>query len=356
MLFTRRPARRARLAVLTAVALALLFSVAGPVAAKEKPELTVMTQNLYLGADLTPVLTAPNLGAFLVAVAGLYTIVEASDFSTRAAAIAAEIDRNDVDIIGLQEVAKYTTSGPGAPPSLDFLAILLQKLADRGLSFSAAAVGSNANVGPIPLLLCAVPTVGACLITYEDRDAILVNNRTRHLDVTAAQSGRYIAQQSIVGPAGLLSFNRGWVSIDGRLNGERFRFATTHLEIPVYAATQEAQAGEFLAGPAKARGAVIAVGDFNSAADGSETATYGLLTGRLDDAWAKPKKDPGFTCCQAADLANATSALSLRIDLVLTDGHAKARDAALVGDAPFQGIAPRWPSDHAGLIAAIQIH
>ena len=110
---TRHHAAKARLAVLTAVALALLFSVAGPVTAKEKPELTVMTQNLYLGADLTPVLSAPNPGAFLVAVAGLYAVVQASDFPTRAAAIAAEIDRNDVDIVGLQEVAKYTTSGPG---------------------------------------------------------------------------------------------------------------------------------------------------------------------------------------------------------------------------------------------------
>ena len=359
---TRHHASKARLAVLTAVALALLFSVAGPVTAKEKPELTVMTQNLYLGADLTPVLSAPNPGAFLVAVAGLYAVVQASDFPTRAAAIAAEIDRNDVDIVGLQEVAKYTTSGPGAPPSLDFLAILLEKLADRGLSFSVAAVGSNANVGPIPLISCSEVIVGACLISYEDRDAILVNNRTRHLDVTSAQSGRYVAQQSVAGPVVAISFDRGWVSIDGRLDGENFRFATSHLEIEAYPAIQEAQALEFLAGPANAPGAVIAVGDFNSAADGSTTASYELLTGLLDDSWVdnshdrgKRRKNTGLTCCQAADLANAASALSIRIDLVLTGGGVDVEDVDVVGDTPFQGIAPRWASDHAGLVARIEI-
>lgn len=49
----------------------------------------------------------------------------------------------------------WTTTGPGAPPSLDFLTILLQSLADRGLSFSVAATSHNLNVGPVPLLLCS---------------------------------------------------------------------------------------------------------------------------------------------------------------------------------------------------------
>lgn len=352
---TRRHASKARLAVLTIVALALVFSVAAPATAKEKRELTVMTRNLYLGADLTPALTAPNVGAFLVAAATIFATVQASDFPTRAAAIAAEIDVNDVDVVGLQEVTNWTSSGPGAPPSVDFLAILLQKLTDRGLSFSVAATIDNASVGPLPLLLCS-GSVGECLLTYHDRDVILINDDAPDLDITNSQSGRYVAQQVIAGPVGPLSFDRGWVSIHGTVNGKTFRFANTHLETDAYPAVQEAQAREFLAGPANARGAVIAVGDFNSAADGSTTASYALLTESLEDAWAENKKDPGYSCCQAADLANTTSALSSRIDLVLMVGHAKARDAALVGAAAFQAIAPRWASDHAGVVATIRIH
>lgn len=345
-----------RLAVRIAIALTMAFSVAAPVTAKEKRELTVMTRNIYLGADLTPVLSAPNAPAFLLAAANVFARVHATDFPTRAAEIAAEIDENGVDIVGLQEVSLWTSSGPGAPPSLDFLAILLEKLEERGLSFSVAATANNANVGPVPLLWCSSSVLGACLLGYLDRDVILVNDDTPDLAFTNIQSGRYVAQQAIAGPVGSISFDRGWVSIDGTLDGKKFRFATTHLETEAYPAIQETQAREFLAGPANAHGVVIAVGDFNSAADGSTTASYEILTKPLKDAWAKQKKDPGYSCCQAADLDNATSALSSRVDLILTDGHAKAHDVSLAGNAPFQPVAPRWASDHAGVVATVEVH
>jgi hypothetical protein len=156
-----------------------------------------------------------------------------------------------------------------------------------------------------------------------------------------------------------LSFARGWASIDGTLDAKAFHFVTTHLEIGDFPAIQQAQAQEFLAGPARATGSVIAVGDFNSAADGSTTTSYADLTKHyLHDAWLLNPDNPGFSCCQSGTLTNPTSALTSRIDLVLTHAASPRRSAPpyLVGTSPFEVTAPLWASDHAGLIATIRLH
>ena len=177
--------------------------------------------------------------------------------------------------------------------------------------------------------------------------------------VTDSASGRYVAQLNVGTPVGTLSFDRGWTYIDGTLEGKKFRFVNTHLETAAAPPIQEFQGQEFLLGPANTGGAVIAVGDFNSAADGSTTTTYGdLTTDFFKDAWAKNPGDPGFTCCQNSTLTNPSSALTSRIDLILTMGAARALRVEIVGDVPFfQGLTPPfWPSDHAGVIAEIRIH
>ena len=125
-------------------------------------------------------------------------------------------------------------------------------------------------------------------------------------------------------------------SIDGTFEGKKVRFVNTHLEVESFRATQEAQAREFLDGPAKAPSAVIATGDFNSAADPATTdeptATYAALTKSwFDDAWAVNGGDPGLTCCQNSPLTNAESQLRTRIDLILLHGPVRARAAHVMG-------------------------
>ena len=348
---------RVRLAVIGALAVALAFGLTGTVAAKDKRDLTVMTRNLYLGADIAQVLDAATPFEFLVSVATTYGQVQFTDFPTRAAAIAAEIETADADLVGLQEVANWTSTGPGAPPSVDFLAILLQKLNDRGLSYSVAATSYNLSVGPVPLLFPCSAAPPSCQLSYEDRDVILVNNQRAGLQVSNPQSGRYDAQEVASSLAGPISFDRGWASTDGTLDGKKFTFVTTHLEIEDFAPVQEDQGREFLAGPAKGGGAVIAVGDFNSAADGSTTSVYADLTKSwFADAWALNRGNVGLSCCQDPLLTNGTSHLHSRIDLVLTHGASRAVEAHLVGTAPFRGVPPLWPSDHAGLVATVRIH
>ena len=184
---------------------------------------------------------------------------------------------------------------------------------------------------------------------------ILVNTDTAGLSLGDARTGRYAAQVTLTTPVGPLSFNRGWATVDGTFQGQRLRFALTHLETEEFPAVQEAQSLEFLRA-VQTRGAVVAVGDFNSAADGSQTASYGNLTADyFRDAWTSVGVGPGLTCCRDGLLADPSSVLRTRIDLVLT--HAvHALSATVVGAGAFESTPPLWSSDHAGVVATVRVH
>lgn len=334
-------------------------------------ELTVMTRNLYLGSSLGPALEAATPEAFVEGVARIYATVQYTNFPQRADAIADEIQAEDPDLIGLQEVTKWTTGGLNPPPGYDFLAILENELDARGLHYSTAAIAHNANIGPAPLALadqgCVQPgpTI-TCSVQLEDRDVILVNDETPGLTWSNPQSGRYATQQTIESPVGPLSFDRGWVSIDAKLRQQPFRFVNTHLETEDSPLVQQAQATEFLAGPGKG-GTIIATGDFNSASDGSTTTSYAQLTapGKFRDSWNEKLLGPGSSCCQESNtpplapgaLNNPVSTLRTRIDLILSRGAARSDgdDAHLIGDTPFQATPPFWPSDHAGVVSDLRL-
>lgn len=368
MLRTRPAARRAALAVIAALAATLAIGPA-TASAKTDRELTVMTYNLYLGSSLDPALTAGDQLAFVQAVAQIYGTVQFTKFPQRAEAIADLIEAKDPDLIGLQEVTKWTTAGLNPPPGYDFLEILEDELDERGLNYAVAAVSNNASIGPAPLALGSCftpPTTITCTVQLDDRDVILVNEDTPGLTWNNADSDLYDEQEVLGSPVGDLSFDRGWASIDARLKGQRFKFVNTHLEVEGSADVQEAQAAEFLSGPARG-GTVIATGDFNSAADGSTTTSYAQLTapGKFRDAWDEDDLGPGYTCCQADNvpplapgaLTNFPPTLGSRIDLILSRGAARATGPAqVIGGTPFQFSAPLYPSDHAGVVANIRLN
>jgi hypothetical protein len=105
------------------------------------------------------------------------------------------------------------------------------------------------------------------------------------------------------------------------------------------------------------------MGDFNVDPASLELplrVTYQLLINAgFSDAWRQLNpSDPGFTCCQDANLLNPNSALSFRPDLVLTRGAVSVEDIKLVGDKPSDRTPSDphlWPSDHAGLLATLRI-
>lgn len=198
--------------------------------------------------------------------------------------------------------------------------------------------------------------MGDCWVSLEDRDVILINNNAP-LQIIDAQSGRYTSQHVFETVAGPITFDRGWAYIDATFQGKNFRFVNTHLDEEYYPDSQVAQTAEFLNGPAKTGGAVIAVGDFNSAADGSNTKSYALLTkSYFSDAWNTNPADPGYTWGQNDTLTNTTSLLHERIDIILTHAASRAIDAKIIDNTPIDSTPPIWASDHAGVVSTIRIN
>ena len=364
-----RRGRHRRAAAVTFVALGVALCAPLSAHADEERGLTVMTQNLYLGAALDSALSAQTPEAFVAAVAQIYGTMLFTNFPVRAAALADEIAAEGPDIIGLQEVSNWSavpTHEGANPPSFDFLAILQSELERRGLDYDVAAVSDNAHIGPVPLVApefgCQPPddnpTFPNCVVSLADRDVILVNDDTPGLKVTDAMNGNFspIAQVVITTPVGRFSFNRGWAAIDATLRGTEFRFVNTHLEVENFVPVQVAQVRELLAGPLRTHRPVIAVGDFNSGPGSTSTRPYELLIKALFfDVWWLNGRDTGRTCCQNETLTNIESELTSRIDLVLvrlalpTEAHRVGHERLERTEPPF------WVSDHAGVVATVRL-
>ncbi len=139
--------------LIAALSLCLMPGVADAKKGKKKKDLVkVMTQNLYLGTDLNPLVAAANAGQpgpnattaaapdnFANEVGFGLKDVEANDFNVRAETIANEIKKNKVDLVGLQEAALWRlevpTDGGGPPvgtfatvPLIDYIDTLLEAL------------------------------------------------------------------------------------------------------------------------------------------------------------------------------------------------------------------------------------
>jgi endonuclease/exonuclease/phosphatase family metal-dependent hydrolase len=152
-------------------------------------------------------------------------------------------------------------------------------------------------------------------------------------------------------PLGPLSLNRGDVLVDATLNGSPCQFVSTHLD-EFHTPIQPRQASEILAQLSATKVPQLVVGDFNADPD---TSTYAEMVsaGFVDTAAAS--RVAGATCCQAADLSNAVSQLTNRYDYVFERDFSSIDSAFLVGNASFEDVRPLWPSDHAGLVATVNL-
>jgi hypothetical protein len=272
-------------------------------------------------------------------------------------------------LIALQEVSLFKTRAFSPSPTettfeLDYLQLLLDALAARGLQYGVVAEVKN-FVGEIPAM--SLPGVtGLGLVSFTDRDVILARtdlNRDR-LFLSNVQSGKFEKNLIVQSVVGELTISRGWASVDVTVRGKTFRFLTTHLEA-FSPEIQVIQANELLAGPGNTSLPLIFAGDFNSNANAFDTATYGnLIDAGFVDAWSQiDPLDPGYTCCEAANLLNANPSLDTRIDLVLMRDGVGLRHRPIVADAAeVVGEEPNdktpsglWPSDHAGVVVKFHL-
>lgn len=145
--------------LLLALAGAMLLTTACDEAEVGGPsaEVTVMTRNLYLGADTFRLTAATEPEQLPVIAAEIFGIMQANDFESRAGALAAEIEAENPDLIGLQEVEMFRVQDPSdyvqgntsvnaTEVHIDFLAVLLDSLDARGLNYTIASQLENVDV------------------------------------------------------------------------------------------------------------------------------------------------------------------------------------------------------------------
>jgi endonuclease/exonuclease/phosphatase family metal-dependent hydrolase len=342
----------------------------------------VLTQNMYIGASLRPLVTATSVNDVKAAITALSVNILATKPRERAAAMAAEIAKQRPDFVALQEAWKLTVGGVVVEDLLDFV---IDELKALGQPYELARAGTvNGFVNKEDLDSAPFGLTGSSRIQLTDRDAILMRT-----DVDIATIGvepkLFTLPITLTLSTGLqppqpqqikINIFGGYVSVDAIIRGLPLRFVSVHLipdadTIPFH--TAELLNNEVLAHPTRT---LVFGGDFNTTADDPSNPSFviyqTLINAGLTDAWkVLHPNQPGFTCCQAPDLLNKRSNLDLppcppgstdpnltcphRIDLILFRGFAGVDNMKVFGDLPSDRTpSGLWPSDHAGLVATLR--
>ena len=267
-----------RLVLIFALVAGAALGVGAPAQASE-PQLTVMSRNIYLGADVAVALELiPDVPA---AAQFMWDQVAQTDFSKRAPVLAAELAREKPDVVAVQEATTWycRPSLFGSSTAVfDFTAQLLEATEATGVEYVVAEHEGEKAFNPgysIPVLpyLTTVsdpktfqPLFGtdeaACGFTIGD--ALLVRS-DRADSVTAVGSGDYESKYEVVPVA--FEIDRGYTWADLALPQGTVRVVTTHLEsvwdagsTPVNAE----QANELVRATQDWDMPLVIVGDFNS--------------------------------------------------------------------------------------------
>jgi Endonuclease/Exonuclease/phosphatase family len=351
----------------------------------------VMTRNLYLGADLTPAIEAPGLGAFIEANGRILRDVTANDFPTRAKGLAQEILKKKPDLVGLQEVALWRTAPPSLAPVLsnagptattvryDYLQLLLAQLnrgnsgrgRGRGKAQYRVVVSQDEFDFEAPADENGVAGDGppGTLANAE------VNGRLTMRDVILARIGAGVTTKNprggnfsnlLVQRVSLVdvTVRRGWTAVDAKVRGSKlFRFVNTHLEAfddrALVPSIRALQAGELVApgGPATSKLHVVLLGDLNSdddTVDAGDQQAYRALTaaGMRERSTNRP-----LSCCIKSSLLAVGAGGSVadfdhQVDHVMTRDprKVKLKASSVTGRQPANGF---WDSDHAGVFSAL---
>jgi len=382
--------------------LVLILALLGLVQPVAAADIKVMTQNQYLGADLTPLLTAPTRAAFNEAAVAALQQVAANRPADRVKVLAAEILWEMPALVGLQEVFLFECTDLAPPvrgqgcddPTIRgaFVDHLQGTLKALHRMYDVAAIVTNINLTPgIPVYMDEVIPI---LVRVVDRDVILArfDVDSTPVDFTVYQPFGICTKPSDQGcnyrvllnvdtPVGTLSVERGFVAVDAAVHGKAYRFVTTHLEEkhpgtqagPIQALQAE-ELIQVLHSTTPKHRSLIVVGDTNSSPIDPEIPTFLGIPGfpaplptpymqfvaaGYSDAWMLGEGNvSGFTCCQQADLSNRKSELYERVDMLFSRvAPADVDDAQLVGvtqlakTPPFRGL---WPSDHAAVAAELE--
>jgi endonuclease/exonuclease/phosphatase family metal-dependent hydrolase len=384
-----------------------------PAQAAEQP-LTVMSRNLYLGADVGVALEL--IPDFPAAAQFMWNQVAATDFSLRAPALAREVIAANADVVGLQEATNwYCKKNLWSKKVVvfNFTEQFLAATKASGVEYVLArksgriALNIGYSIPAIPYLTMVSdpktfqPLFGSdrAACGFEIGDAIAVK---KELAPKILQVGNteYDASYSIVPK--LMTIYRGYTWIDLEHNGSKVRIISTHLEslwdsnkVPNAAL----QAQQLISDTAQTKMPLIVIGDFNSdprdprpdvksnpggQPESSKECPAQVTNPTIDGAivtcnayWimrkagfievgpdaANPKNftwgmnalltGPDEKRLKAAQAMGNQAGFTDRLDYIFLKNGTVAVSAALVGTEPYKEGA--YSTDHAGVVAGINL-
>ena len=377
---------RSRLRIVLLLCLAIGLLVIGCGSDDDRDTLTVMTYNVYFGADTS--------GVFAQLVAGIgprqllsdtgkaFDAMEETDFPLRATAIAESIAAHEPQFVGLQEmvVIRQDPSNFAMDPMpdaetevMDFRKVMMHALEAQGMNYEIAAQVKNRD-NELPM--CRVE-LSTCL----SDPTMIQDGRLTMFDVLLVRDDVEVSEplqrnySAFIGPPIVpLTVRRGYVAIDATVANRTYRVVSTHLETfnPQDPQVRDAQTAELIGVLEREDLPIILLGDFNSSPDiesgvDNQDTYLAVTEAGFIDMW-KGGPGTGLTCCQGTDLTQENE-LSKRIDFVFVrnspvsgtasiDTHVD--DAFVVGDQHADRVdrgdgVLLWPSDHAGVGAVLYI-
>lgn len=248
----------------------------GAPAGETSGDITVMTRNLYLGADVAVALELlPDVPA---AAQAMWSQVAATDFTARVDELARDVVTRKPMVLGLQEATVWDClDSAGQPVTVfDFTTQLLDELQRQGAPYVIAehdgqeAFSPGYAIPPITGLTVVrdpatlQPIVGQDEAACGFRIADVLAVRSDLADEVTAVGTTTFDTTTFVG--GFLEVQRGYAWADVALPDGPVRFATTHLESVWSPDTEPASAGQarqLIAELSKVSTPVVAMGDFN---------------------------------------------------------------------------------------------
>lgn len=376
---------------------------------------TVMTRNVYLGADVSAALSLiPSMPA---AAQSLWDQMRATDISSRASALAREIVASRPDVLGMQEVATWEcrVGFAGSKVVFDFARLILDATSAAGLPYVVASAGGSQARNPgysipaIPFVTMVhdpatfQPLFGvddaACGFSISD---VIAVPEALAPKVRAAGSVDYEERTALVPVLMVVPRGYAWADID--VGEAPVRFVSTHLESfwsPDAVPPSAIQSRQLVRDLGSTTMPLVVLGDFNAdprdprapganPGDQPEVSTaclvqtgqdptcnayWTMLAAGFTDAGPDSTAPENLSWGGAADLAGPDAArvdaaramgndrgFTDRLDYVFVGNGAEAARAYLVG-ATWPDGEGTWPcgervcmaSDHAGVVAEVMI-
>ncbi len=250
-----------------------------PAIASESKTISVMTRNIYLGADVGVALDL--LPDFPAAAQFMWDQMRATDFEERSKALVKELALYRPDIVGVQEATKWICKKgifSRKRTVFDFLQILIEESKRQGVPYSLAkkdgksAFNTGFSIPAIPRLTVVkdpelFPVIfgrerASC--GFEIADAILIRDDFNG-EITQVGNSEFSDYYTIV--PGVMEIYRGYSWVDLDVGGQIVRIVTTHLE-SLFDEDSEPQssiqATQLIEDLASTRSPLVVMGDFNA--------------------------------------------------------------------------------------------